>query len=140
MFPLSKWRIEVVCGVTEVIILTEITRTHHTALNIQCPSFIILHAKFNGKKMSCLVFTTNTTCNLKNHWTKHRHACTNLDAFSMLISNMITKFNISEIFKKVLKNLLSSVFESSPLSVNYYQDTAFSHAFILWAVMIKTSR
>ncbi len=36
---------------------------------------------------------------LKNHWTKHRLVCTHFDSFFMLIPNMVTKFNKSEIFE-----------------------------------------
>ncbi len=45
---------------------------------------------------SCLVYDENITGNLKNHWTKHRHICTNNDAFSMLVPNMEMKYNISD--------------------------------------------
>ncbi len=46
----------------------------------------------------CFVYNESTTGYLKNHWTNHRLVCTHYDAFSMLIPNMCTIVNKSEIF------------------------------------------
>ncbi len=46
---------------------------------------------FNGRRISYI------TGYLKNYWTKHRLVCTHFDAFSMLIPNMVTIFNNSDI-------------------------------------------
>ncbi len=51
-------------------------------------------------------YVENITGYFKNHWTKHRHVCTHFDAFSMLMLNMGTSINNSEIFEK--KNLKNS--------------------------------
>ncbi len=42
----------------------------------------------------------NITGYLKNHWTKHRLACTHSDQFSKAIPNMTPKLNNFEIFEK----------------------------------------
>ncbi len=41
----------------------------------------------------------------KNHWANDRLVCTHFDAFYILIPNMDTKCKISEISKKIMKNI-----------------------------------
>ena len=44
-----------------------------------------------------VLYYENIADYLTNHWTKHRLVCIHFDAFSMLISNMDTTFDNSEI-------------------------------------------
>ncbi len=85
----------------------------------------------------------NTTDYLKNHWTKHRHVCSHVDALSMLIPNMGTISKNLEFFENFLKIFkVSSALKGHVHHLLYreckYQMDGRSHLSSFFSIEIRT--
>ena len=80
-------------------ILCKINKNVKIFLKGACCHLLMLYTPSTDftKKRSAIIM--NITGYLKNHWTISRLVCTHLDAFSMLIPSMDTKFMVLEIFQ-----------------------------------------
>ncbi len=73
---------------------------------LQCSGLYGTLIIFQGTETTCSILChENITGYLKNHWTKHRHVCTHIDAFCMLIPNLGIKYTQTEFCKKKFRKI-----------------------------------